>query len=73
MRWLRYAAVPLLRYSRSLGGGGAVCPRAKYTEYRPRLVVSGLLAWLGLQQSEPEHDLIVTIKRGILAAQVHEH
>lgn len=46
-------------------------PRAKYTVLGGnRLVVAGLLSWLGLsQETEPDHDLIVTIKRGMLAAQ----
>ena len=74
MRWLRTAAVPLLRFTRSLGsgGGGVMVPRAKYTVLGGnRLVVAGLLSWLGLsQETEPDHDLIVTIKRGMLAAQV---
>ena len=63
--------MPLLRFTRSLGGG-AVVPRAKYTVLGGnRLVVAGLLSWLGLsQETEPDHDLIVTIKRGMLAAQV---
>jgi len=46
-------------------------PRAQYTEGIHRKVLfSGVLTWLGLsQESESEHDLIITIKRGILAAQ----
>jgi len=46
-------------------------PRARYTEgINKKVVFSGVLTWLGLsQESESEHDLIITIKRGILAAQ----
>lgn len=75
MRTLLRASVTLLRVlrpqssaARSLPPGGH---RAKYTDrVRPRLVLSGMLSWLGLsQETEPEHDLVITIKRGILAAQ----
>jgi len=46
-------------------------PRARYTEgNHKKIILSGVLAWFGLsQESESEHDLIITIKRGILAAQ----
>jgi len=45
-------------------------PLAKYT-VRDGMLLSGVLSWLGFSpEPEPEHDLIMTIKRGILAAQV---
>jgi len=44
-------------------------PLAKYT-VRDGMLLSGVLSWLGFSpEPEPEHDLIMTIKRGILAAQ----
>lgn len=72
MRWLGRASYMLARswraqpsVPRSSGG-----PLAKYT-VRDGMLLSGVLSWLGFSaEPEPEHDLIMTIKRGILAAQV---
>lgn len=74
MRTLLRSSVPLLRILRPQPVARSLPPgsRAKYTDHvRTRLVLSGILSWLGLrQESEPENDLVITIKRGIIAAQV---
>ena len=75
MRTLLRGFIPLLRNLRPLPGLVPHLPRAKYSDQvRHPLVLSGFLSWLGFsQQSEPENDLLITIKRGILAVQVHRY
>ena len=72
MRTLLRGFIPLLRIPRPRPGLVPSLPRAKYRDQvRNPLVLSGFLSWLGIsQQSEPENDLLITIKRGILAVQV---
>jgi len=56
----------------SYRGVSVVPVGAKYTDQvRCRLVAAGVLSWLGLdkQKHEPDSDLVITIKRGVLAAQ----
>merc|ERR1712121_149391 len=71
MRWLlrTVRGVQAIYWQRGLGC--AVYRRTRYTEnIRSRIVLSGVLSWFGLkQETEPENNLIITIKRGILAAQ----
>ena len=76
MRWLVRPVLSMCVLRRrglsDLVGEG---PRARYTEgNHKKIILSGVLAWFGLsQESESEHDLIITIKRGILAAQVSRY
>lgn len=70
MRWLGRASYMLARSWRAQPSvPRSSGPLAKYT-VRDGMLLSGVLSWLGFSaEPEPEHDLIMTIKRGILAAQ----
>lgn len=74
--WLGRASFALARrlwsaQPRPLRVSSGPGPRAKYT-LQDGFLVSGVLTWLGFSPDpEPEHDLVLTIKRGVLAAKVN--